>query len=64
MALKEWRVEIGGKKQLVSGRREQYNIKKFIMEKLRVERGNTLDNAPVIHDLPESHPYSAVSTHL
>lgn len=57
-------MEIGEKKQLMSGRRQEYNRKKIIMEKLRVERGNTLGNAPVIRDLPESHPYFAFSTHL
>lgn len=52
MVLKEWRVERGEKKQLVSVRRHEYNRKKFMMEKLRVERGAIFGNASVIHDLP------------
>lgn len=64
MVLKEWGVERDEKKQLMSRRRQEHNRKKLMMEKLRVERGTTLDNAPVIPDLPEPHPNSAVSTQL
>ena len=36
MVLKEWRVEIGEKQQLMSGRKQEWNRRKFLMEELKV----------------------------
>lgn len=58
-------MEIGEKKRLMSGRRQEWNRRKFIMEELKVSPlGKILDNAPVIRDLLESYQSCAVSRYL